>query len=237
MNINENSFRGTIEKINISRPVIFCVLLLVVLTISGSAVNPDKRITQYAHTAWRVRDGIFNGAPNAITQTTDGYIWIGTLGGLVRFDGLRFVPWSPPDGQSLFASKSIFSLLPAKDGSLWIGTGTNLAHLKDGVVTNYTDALGRINSIVEDRDGSIWYTRSRVNDTKGPLCRVIDANVRCLGSAEGISVPYAEPLATDSDGNIFPDEIYAAPKSWVERAYPKLIHFNRLPKGGHFAAW
>jgi pimeloyl-ACP methyl ester carboxylesterase len=37
--------------------------------------------------------------------------------------------------------------------------------------------------------------------------------------------------------SVFPDEIYAAPRSWTERAYPKLIHFNTLPKGGHFAAW
>ena len=36
---------------------------------------------------------------------------------------------------------------------------------------------------------------------------------------------------------VFPDEIYAAPRSWAERAYPKLIYFNKLPKGGHFAAW
>ncbi|MDQ7251072.1 epoxide hydrolase family protein [Dongia sedimenti] len=37
--------------------------------------------------------------------------------------------------------------------------------------------------------------------------------------------------------SVFPDEIYAAPRSWAEKAFPKLIHFNRLPKGGHFAAW
>lgn len=37
--------------------------------------------------------------------------------------------------------------------------------------------------------------------------------------------------------SVFPDEIYAAPRSWAEQAYPKLIHYNRLPKGGHFAAW
>jgi pimeloyl-ACP methyl ester carboxylesterase len=37
--------------------------------------------------------------------------------------------------------------------------------------------------------------------------------------------------------SVFPDEIYAAPRRWTERAYPNLIHFNRLPKGGHFAAW
>ena len=37
--------------------------------------------------------------------------------------------------------------------------------------------------------------------------------------------------------SVYPDEIYAAPRSWAEKAYPKLIHYNRLPKGGHFAAW
>jgi pimeloyl-ACP methyl ester carboxylesterase len=37
--------------------------------------------------------------------------------------------------------------------------------------------------------------------------------------------------------SVFPDELYPAPRSWAERAYPKLIHYNRLPKGGHFAAW
>ena len=46
---------------------------------------------------------------------------------------------------------------------------------------------------------------------------------------KGVSVPVAV--------SIFPDEIDAAPRSWVERAYPKLIHYNQLEKGGHFAAW
>jgi pimeloyl-ACP methyl ester carboxylesterase len=37
--------------------------------------------------------------------------------------------------------------------------------------------------------------------------------------------------------SVFPDELYPAPRSWAEKAYPKLIHYNKLPKGGHFAAW
>ena len=45
----------------------------------------------------------------------------------------------------------------------------------------------------------------------------------------GIKIPVAV--------SAFPDEIYQAPKSWAEKAYPKLIHYNRLPKGAHFAAW
>jgi pimeloyl-ACP methyl ester carboxylesterase len=48
-------------------------------------------------------------------------------------------------------------------------------------------------------------------------------------NAKGVSIPVAV--------SVFPDELYPAPKSWAERAYPKLIHFNKLPKGGHFAAW
>ncbi len=47
--------------------------------------------------------------------------------------------------------------------------------------------------------------------------------------ARGVKIPVAV--------SVFPDEIYAAPQSWAERAYPKLIHYNRLDKGGHFAAW
>jgi pimeloyl-ACP methyl ester carboxylesterase len=37
--------------------------------------------------------------------------------------------------------------------------------------------------------------------------------------------------------NAYPDEIYTAPKSWAEKAYPKLVHYKKMPKGGHFAAW
>ena len=45
----------------------------------------------------------------------------------------------------------------------------------------------------------------------------------------GVKIPVAV--------SVFPDEIYAAPRSWAEQAYPKLIHYNKLDKGGHFAAW
>ena len=48
-------------------------------------------------------------------------------------------------------------------------------------------------------------------------------------SVKGVSVPVAM--------SAFPDELYQCPRNWAESAYPKLIHFNELPKGGHFAAW
>jgi len=87
-------------KLKTSRSLRICFLLLLA-TCTAWAVNPDKQISQYGHTAWRIQDGIFSGAPNAIAQTRDGYLWIGTENGLIRFDGVRFVPWVPLKGKLL----------------------------------------------------------------------------------------------------------------------------------------
>src|ERR1700719_2220010 len=78
----------------------------------ASALDPAHRISQYGHTVWRVQDGYFGAQPITITQTTDGYIWVGTEGGLFRFDGVRFVPWSSISREQL-PSSIIFSLLAA----------------------------------------------------------------------------------------------------------------------------
>jgi len=48
-------------------------------------------------------------------------------------------------------------------------------------------------------------------------------------NAKGVSIPTAV--------SVFPDELYPAPRSWAEKAFPKLVHFNKVAKGGHFAAW
>ena len=55
------------------------------------------------------------------------------------------------------------------------------------------------------------------------------ANQVSFFGVKGVSIPVAV--------SVFPDELYPAPRSWTERAYPKLIHYNKLDKGGHFAAW
>src|SRR5439155_19550552 len=72
------------------------VVVLVVLLAScpcASALNPDLDVSQYAHAAWKNRDGFLNGSITAVAQTPDGYLWIGTEFGLFRFDGVRTVPW------------------------------------------------------------------------------------------------------------------------------------------------
>ncbi len=69
-----------------------------------------------------------------------------------------------------------------------------------------------------------WLTNTAVSSA-----RLYWENKAAFFTPKGVSIPAAV--------SVFPDELYQAPRSWAEQAYPKLIHFNKLDKGGHFAAW
>src|SRR5882762_9796122 len=191
------------ERSNIPRWHFLSLLLLLFSVNSVWAVDPSRHISQYAHTAWRVQDGVFSGSPNAIAQTTDGYLWIGTQGGLLRFDGVRFVPWAPPDGQHL-PSSNVTSLLGARDGSLWIGMEGGLSHWDKQHLTDYLIKPERVNSIIEDHNGTVWFVRSRGRDADGGLCQIIGTGTRCYGKADGLpGSDLAASLVEDSLGNFW----------------------------------
>jgi len=119
------------------------------------ALDHSLDISQYAHTAWRVRDGFAKGFIYAIAQTPDGYLWLGTEFGLLRFDGVRTVTWTPPKGQ--LPSNNVPTLLVTHDGTFWIGTTKGLASWKDGQLTTYAELNGsQISALLEDRSGTVW---------------------------------------------------------------------------------
>ena len=97
---------------------------------SAFALNPAPDVSQYAHTAWKIRDGFAKGSILSIAQTPDGYLWLGTAFGLYRFDGVRNVLWQPPPDQQL-PSTTISTLVAARDGTLWIGTWSGLVKLEE----------------------------------------------------------------------------------------------------------
>jgi len=168
-------------------------------TSPASALDPNFRITQYRHTAWRVQEGAFESAPNAITQTADGFIWIGTNSELLRHDGVGFVPWKPPDGRRDIGA--VYSLLGSSDGTLWIGTANGLFSWKNNHLKEHVSY--RINSILEDRDHRIWVARSRVPDSSGGLCQVVGDRPECMGADAQMRLPYAGSLAQDTQGNLW----------------------------------
>ena len=196
------------QRLKIPRSLSFSFLFLLFVVSSISAVDPNRHISQYAHTSWRTQDGVFNGSPIVLAQTTDGYLWIGTNLGLVGFDGVRFASWSPPEGRRLLDSR-ILALLGARDGSLWIGTGYSISHWKrnaneqGGELINYPQLSGRIESIVEDGEGAVWLVRTQITDGMGPLCRVKDQELHCYGASDGIPFPLAIQLAKSSSGELW----------------------------------
>src|SRR6185369_5641339 len=95
-------------------------ILLGLTASAAAALDPNAHISQYRHTAWRVQEGAFEAAPNVITQTADGYLWIGNGSGLVKYDGVRFVSWTPPPSTRANLG-AIYSLRSSSDGTLWIG--------------------------------------------------------------------------------------------------------------------
>src|SRR4051812_3492542 len=97
------------------------LLLLLIVSPAAFALDPSRAISQYGHMMWTLQAGELPGTPTTMGQTTDGYLWVGTRTGLVRFDGIRFVAFSPPEGEAL-ASSRILSVRGGRDGSLWIGT-------------------------------------------------------------------------------------------------------------------
>src|SRR5215831_5578249 len=166
------------------------------------ALDPGKRLSQYAHAAWRVQDGFFKGSPYALAQTRDGYLWVGTSSGLLRFDGVRFVPWRSEHGEQLPISQ-IDGLLAARDGSLWIATREGLSRWKNETLTNYPVAVGGVYSLLEDHNGDIWFGQYDERGG-GSLCRVVGAATRCLSGADGMPpVRMPNALAEDSRGNIW----------------------------------
>ena len=174
-------------------------LLLLRSDTAVLALDPSLRINQYAHTAWTVRNGAFKDPIGSIAQTPDGYLWLGTQFGLLRFDGVRHVLWEPPAGQHL-PSINIRSVFAASDGRLWISTQLGLASWKDGTLTVHREVTGQVGSMLEDRQGTVWAgTRS---PPPGKLCAFRRDGVQCYGDKGEFGVR-ASSVYEDRRGNLW----------------------------------
>lgn len=128
----------------------------------GGAVargEPLPALNQYVHDAWGVEHGLPRNNVRTITQTRDGYLWFGTLDGLVRFDGVRFTTFRT-DNTPGMRGNAVASLAAGRDGSLWAATSGGLLRYRDGRVRTYTTADGLARDMViavhEDRAGRVW---------------------------------------------------------------------------------
>ena len=185
-----------------------------------TALDPAHAISQYGHTAWTRSDGQLPGRVRSMAQTLDGALWIGTEFGLLRFDGITFVPWIPPAKQHL-ASQSITALAAARDGGLWIGTRKGLFYWKEQVVEQIRFKPGSeasVKTILVDHAGATWI--GTVGFHSGALCRVDAARSECV-PADGFRGEGVFSLFEDRDGKVWAgstDGLYVSGGNVVRRS-------------------
>ena len=162
------------------------------------ALNPDLAIGQYLHTSWTQEEGSALPPIETLAQTADGYLWLGTANGLIRFDGMRFTEWSPTSGPAL-PSSNISCLRPASGGGLWVGTAAGACLVDHGRVKRYPAMnqlpCGVIVSVVEDQLGRLWMLNEcPAGNTIAVLSP--DGSLRTFGTRDGLP---ARPTALYQD--------------------------------------
>jgi ligand-binding sensor domain-containing protein/signal transduction histidine kinase len=136
-----------------------CLALLPFIGARAAALEPSTPLERYSRQTWAMENGLPQNTVQAIAQTRDGFLWLGTEAGLVRFDGASFQLFDRTTDPRL-PGNDIRCLLESSDGALWIGTSDGLARMKDGIVATFTTKDGLpgngILAVVEDRVGALW---------------------------------------------------------------------------------
>jgi signal transduction histidine kinase/ligand-binding sensor domain-containing protein/CheY-like chemotaxis protein len=138
------------------------------------SLAPHRQINEFTLDFWRRREGFPQGTVRAITQTRDGYIWLGTKGGLCRFDGIRVTIFNEAGGHLKF--NEVWSLKEDDEGNLWIGTyGGGVTRFKDGKFTTFTTKDGLPSDVVfdlyKDYLGRMWI------GTQNGLCQYTNGKI------------------------------------------------------------
>jgi signal transduction histidine kinase/ligand-binding sensor domain-containing protein len=159
-----------------------CLLSLFARPAFGSSDDWFARI-------WQTDDGLPDNVISGLAQTPDGFLWVGTQGGLMRFDGTQFQEFSPVNIADV-PNRVVRALICDRRGALWIaidrgmiitvaGDQSRLFTEKDGLPDSF------VREMIEDADGAIWISYYGYNR----LCRIKDNQVVLFGVAEGLPAP------------------------------------------------
>ena len=133
--------------------------LLLGCGVPGLALEPSTPLANYGRQSWGMENGLPQNTVQALLQTRDGFVWLGTEVGLVRFDGNGFTVFDKNSTPAL-PGNDVRCLLETKDRALWVGTSEGLARWKDGVVTAFSTKDGLpgngIRALGELPEGALW---------------------------------------------------------------------------------
>ena len=167
----------------------------------GRIPNPDSRNPSYSMAVWPSEKGL-PGDVFSIAQDLEGYLWVGTPTGLLRFDGDHFTPWEPPDPSSALPNGPVHAIVGSHDGSLWVGLGGGggVVRILRGQVVRYSASDGAppgVTGMIQDRQGTIWVA------TRRGLFRFLNGRWSLLGKTEGYDGAEAFSIYEDRAGHLW----------------------------------
>ena len=169
---------------NFRNPLLLRVILAFALamTTGGLSAAQVRVVPEYRLSQWTVEDGLPQSSVQRIAQTSDGYLWLGTLFGLARFDGVKFTVFDLGNTPAMHAgADSVEALAPDREGDLWIGTSGGLLLRRNHEFKLYTNGLWNleVRGLCVARDGTLWVGQShglsRLRD--GVLSRVASTSL------------------------------------------------------------
>ncbi|HEY6805412.1 MAG TPA: two-component regulator propeller domain-containing protein [Pyrinomonadaceae bacterium] len=170
--------------------------LLLLASATVYALDPHKALNEFGVQVWLTENGLPQNSVQVITQTNDGYLWIGTQEGLARFNSTGFVVFDK-DNTPQFKSNDVRALLEDRNGALWIGTSYGLLRFQSDVFTAFNAAEGlpdnSVTALVQTVDGIIWI------GTANGLARYANNSLAAFpGPNEDI-----QALLTDASGDLW----------------------------------
>ena len=190
-----------------SKSFLFLLLLLGGLLLACPskeifALDPNRAISQYTRDFWGIEKGFSGGTVYAIAQTPDGYLWIGSEKGLIRFDGLKFELIQPVN-TPLFPAEPVLGLITDAEGSLWIRLRSpKIVRYRNGIFEDALSKLGefdpRITTMSRGRDGNLLFSTLQ----NGPLAYE-ENEIKVLVPKTELPNSFIISFSETSDGEIW----------------------------------
>jgi signal transduction histidine kinase/ligand-binding sensor domain-containing protein len=166
--------------------------------VSAQEARPFSHPPEFALDQWTTADGLPQNSVNAIVEAPDGYLWIGTFGGLVRFDGTSFRSEARIDSSGHHIDR-VLALGVGADSALWIGTEDGLLRYKNKVYQRYSTSDGlpdnQVTALHLDHAGVLW-----VGTQRGLGRLVASGRFEGLRAIGGVPLGQVTSLVEDAGG-------------------------------------